>query len=186
MPLLAGLGLAACSTAPGGPRPDTGTRVTQAATAPLADLNLVRAQIPAVLQAARRAPYAEPPLPPGAVRCVALGEAVEALDAVLGPDLDRPPSADDPGLIERGSEAAGDAAVGALRRTAEGVLPLRGWVRKLTGAERHAREVAAAIAAGTLRRAYLKGLGQALGCAPPAAPARPAEPAPPQAPAAPD
>lgn len=43
-------------------------------------------------------------------------------------------------------------------------------MRKLTGAERYAKEVSAAIAAGTIRRAYLKGIGQAAGCAAPAAP----------------
>jgi hypothetical protein len=45
-------------------------------------------------------------------------------------------------------------------------------VRKLSGAERYERKVAAAIAAGSVRRAYLKGLGQAAGCAAPAAPRR--------------
>jgi hypothetical protein len=43
-------------------------------------------------------------------------------------------------------------------------------VRKLDGAERHSKEVAAAIAAGSVRRAFLKGVGQALGCQAPAAP----------------
>jgi hypothetical protein len=50
------------------------------------------------------------------------------------------------------------------------VIPFRGWVRKLDGAERHSKEVAAAIAAGSVRRAFLKGVGQTLGCAAPAAP----------------
>jgi hypothetical protein len=72
----------------------------------------------------------------------------------------------DPGLVERG----GDTAADLLRGTAEGVVPFRGWVRKLSGAERYAKEVAAAIAAGTIRRAFLKGLGQATGCPAPAAP----------------
>jgi hypothetical protein len=38
-----------------------------------------------------------------------------------------------------------------------------------TGAESHARKLAMAIITGTARRAYLKGLGQAEGCSPPAA-----------------
>jgi hypothetical protein len=46
-------------------------------------------------------------------------------------------------------------------------------VRKLTGAERYSREVAAAISAGTIRRAYLKGLGASAGCDAPAAPRKP-------------
>jgi hypothetical protein len=43
-------------------------------------------------------------------------------------------------------------------------------VRKLSGAERHDRFVQAAINGGAVRRAYLKGLGEAHGCQPPAAP----------------
>ncbi len=162
--------LAACSTtpatsdAPARPAAVSPKNVTDAALSPLNDLNLVRADIPEVLQAAMHAPYAAP----GDKSCPALTAAVEALDAVLGADLDAP--ATERSLIERSSDAAGGAAVGALRGAAEGVVPFRGWVRKLTGAERYSRQVAAAIAAGTARRAYLKGLGQAAGCKHPAAP----------------
>lgn len=140
--------------------------VSQAVATPLSDLNLVRAEIPEVLRAAARNAYA----PPAEKNCAAIGAAIQPLDAVLGADLDTPTSPSNPSLIERGSDAAGNAAAGALRGAAEGVIPFRGWVRKLTGAERYAREVAAAIAAGTVRRAYLKGLGEAQGCGSPAAP----------------
>ena len=53
---------------------------------------------------------------------------------------------------------------------ASDAIPFRGWVRKLTGAERHDSFVQAAIIAGGVRRAYLKGLGEARGCDMPAAP----------------
>ena len=147
------LALAACAA------PDP-TRITDAATTPLSDLNLVKAPIPVVLTNAQKQPYAAP-LGAG---CDALAAEVRSLDEVLGADLDAAPSESNPGLIERGSTAAGDAAVGALRRTAEGLVPYRGWVRKLTGAERYSKEVAAAIAAGTVRRAFLKGIVSARGC----------------------
>ena len=140
--------------------------VTQAATTPFSDLNLVRAEIPEVLKAAQREPYGAP----ADQTCAGIAVAVEALEAVLGADLDTPPSASNPSLIERGSSAASNAAAGALRGAAEGVIPFRGWVRKLSGAERYSRDVAAAIAAGSVRRSYLKGMGKALGCTPPAAP----------------
>ena len=166
--------LAACTTAPRQPpagasaaEPAADTRFAQAAATPLSDLNLVREQIPAVLLAAMKAPYATPADP----SCDSLAGEVQKLDAALGADLDTPPTAANPGLIERGSNAVGDAAVGAVRGAAEGVVPFRGWVRKLTGAEKYAREVAAAIAAGSVRRAYLKGLGRSAGCKPPASPA---------------
>jgi hypothetical protein len=162
-------GLAACASKTDGGTSGT-TRVSDAATTPLSDLNVVRASIPPVLLEAQKGPY-KPPAEPG---CAALAAEVTPLEAVLGADLDVPPTAARPSLIERGSGAVGDAAVGALRGAAEGVIPFRGWVRKLSGAERYSREVAAAIAAGTVRRAYLKGLGQARGCTAPAAPAAPA------------
>ena len=133
----------------------------QAVSAPLNDLNLLSAEIPAVLSQALKTPYA---LPPAEQACAASAEELRALDEALGPDLDAPPQPGNPGLIERGSDAAGDAAVGALRRTAEGVVPFRGWVRKLSGAERHSRKVAAAVAAGAVRRGFLKGVRAVKGC----------------------
>ena len=163
LPLLA-LSLAACSTP--APSPDsqskTGTQLTQAATTPLNDLNLVRADIPPVLAAAQKAPYGAP----ADRSCEALAKDVRALDAALGADLDTPLTAANPSLVERG----GDAAMGAVGSAATGIVPFRGWVRKLTGAERYAIEVSAAITAGTIRRAYLKGIGQAASCTAPAAP----------------
>jgi len=135
-------------------------KLAQAAVTPLSDLNLVNAPIPEVLQAAQRAPYAAPQ----DRSCAALMAQVRALDEVLGPDLDTPPSEANPGLVERGGAELGDAATKPLRRTTEGVIPFRSWVRKLTGAERYSRQVAAAIAAGTVRRAFIKGLAVAQAC----------------------
>jgi hypothetical protein len=57
-----------------------------------------------------------------------------------------------------------------MASAASDVIPFRGWVRKLTGAERHDKLVQSAITAGAVRRAYLKGLGEAKGCNPPATP----------------
>lgn len=148
--------------------------ITDIATTPLSDLNLVRTKIPPVLRAAQKHPYA----PPEDKDCAALAEQVKNLDAVLGADLDAPVNPEDPGLVQRGAELASDAAWGVARGVAEGVVPFRAWVRKLTGAEKHAKEVAAAIAAGVVRRSYLKGLGQAAGCEPPASPRGKTPPAP--------
>lgn len=135
-------------------------KVATAATTPLSDLNVVRADIPPVLQAAQAAPYALP----ADASCVGLAAGIRALDEVLGADLDAPASGSNPSLLDRGE----DAATGALQRTAEGVIPFRGWVRKLSGAERYARHVSAAITAGGVRRGFLRGLAAAKGC--PAAP----------------
>ncbi|MEK8030226.1 hypothetical protein AACH06_05265 [Ideonella sp. DXS29W] len=142
--------------------------VAKAVTSPLSDLNLVNAPIPPVLRSALKAPYAAP----AEAGCDALAANVRALDEVLGADLDTPPSPNNPGLVERGSKEVGNAAVGAIKSAAEGLVPFRSWVRKLSGAERYSKEVAAAIAAGTVRRAYLKGLGESRGCDAPASPLR--------------
>lgn len=166
--------IAACATADGTPGPAdndpvarSGAQIATAATTPLADLNLVNAPIPPALAEALRAPYATP----ADTTCDAMATQVKALDAALGTDLDAPAPASDPGLVERGAGLIGGAAADSVRGAAEGVVPFRRWVRKLSGAERYSKEVSAAIVAGTVRRAYLKGLGQARGCAAPASPA---------------
>src|SRR5512133_3205394 len=164
------LALSALLVLPACSKPKT-SGLSEAATAPLGDLNLVRAKIPPILLAAQKAPYG-PPAHPG---CEGLAAEVRQLDAALPPDLDAAP-AENPSLAERGRAEASGAAVGAVRHTAEGLIPFRGWVRKLSGAERHSRLVAEAVAAGLVRRAYLKGLGQAQGCLAPAAPLRPTPP----------
>lgn len=168
---LVAAGLALCLA--GCASPDTakgaakeGVQLQKAVEAPLADLNLVQDKIPVVLEAAVKAPYALP----SQRDCGALANEVRALDGALGADLDTPPSVDDPGLVERGTNLVGDTANDALKSAAESVIPFRGWVRKLDGAERHSKAVAAAIAAGSVRRAFLKGVGQTLGCTAPAAP----------------
>lgn len=164
---LAVVALAGCASTGTNPsQPSTEAKFTQAATTPLTDLNIVRAPIPPVLAQALKTPYAVP----ADLSCAALAADVQALDAALGADLDTPVTDANPSLIDRGTVAAEEAAIGAVRRTTEGVIPFRGWVRKLTGAERYAKEVSAAIAAGSIRRAYLKGLGQAGACPTPAAP----------------
>jgi hypothetical protein len=145
--------LAACSTTDQG-------KVGTAVTTPLTDLNLVNAPIPEALVAAMRAPYALP----ADSECKALAVEIKTLDEVLGADLDAPQSEANRSLLERGSDVTSATAVGALQRTAEGVIPFRGWVRKLTGAERYSTRVAAAITAGGIRRGFLKGIRASKGC----------------------
>jgi hypothetical protein len=144
----------------------TRSAMGEAARTPFSDLNLVRKEIPEVLKTAHQEPYAIPRDP----SCEGIAKEVEALDAVLGADLDTPATGNNPSLIERGADALGDSAGGAIRGAVEGLIPYRSWIRRLSGAERYSREVVAAIAAGTVRRAYLKGIGQAQGCREPAAP----------------
>jgi len=147
------LALAGCTT------PKTSS-IVDAASTPLRDLNVVHAKIPEVLRDAKKHPYGVPE----DQSCEALSAAVRALDDALGPDLDAPVSSSKPRLIERANDAANDAAVDAVRRSAVGVVPFRSWVRQLSGAERYSKEVAAAIAAGAVRRGYLRGLSAGHDC----------------------
>ena len=167
-----GLGvlLAACSSQKSSKNlNDTGTAPEQlggAITAPLNDLNIIHTEIPKILRDAQKNPYTLPT----EQTCPALASQIKSLDEVLGVDLDTPASPKNPGLVERSVDTISDASVSALKRTTEAVVPFRNWVRKLSGAERNSKAVASAIAAGGIRRAYLKGIGQARHCEPPAAP----------------
>jgi hypothetical protein len=137
--------------------------VTEAATTPLTDLNIVHAEIPDILKEARKRPYRVP----ADSSCEALAADVKALDEILGPDIDVPSSPSNPSLLERSTTAAGNEALGAMKGAAQDVVPFRHWVRQLSGAERYSKKVAKAIIAGTVRRSFLKGYGIAQGCAMP-------------------
>jgi hypothetical protein len=137
-----------------------------AVASPLYDINVMRTRIPPVLLEAMDRPY----MLPNPRTCEAVAAQVRPLDEALGPDLDAPPSLENPSAIERGKDAAGQATLGAVGDAASGIIPLRGWVRRLSGAQRHDRYVQAAIVAGAVRRSYLKGMGMQMGCLPPAAP----------------
>jgi hypothetical protein len=131
-----------------------GARITNSVTSPLHDFNLASTEIPAVLGDARKQPYQIPT----DVSCTVLTTNIKQLDDVLGPDVDLV-------AAKRGiSGEIDDAALSAFQSTVEGVVPFRSWIRRLSGAEQHSRDVAAAIAAGTARRAFLKGIGQGLAC----------------------
>jgi len=134
--------------------------VGDAMVSPLSDLNLIQVEIPPILLEARKQPYATS----AEATCETLSAEIGALDVVLGADIDAPPSGADRGLAEQGADVARNAAVNTLQGAANGILPFRGWLRKLTGAERHSREVASAIVAGTVRRAFLKGVRATKSC----------------------
>lgn len=136
-------------------------------SAPLRDANILRTKIPPVLLEAIADPYALPPFPKRPKRgeaCRILAELVKPLDDALGPDLDTPEERQ--GLAHRGREAA----MNWMATAASDVVPFHSWIRKLSGAERHDQLVQNAVTSGAVRRAYLKGQGEAHGCNPPATP----------------
>lgn len=140
----------------------------QAAAAPLYDVNVLRTKIPVVLVAAEAQPY----VLPNPLNCHAIASEIATLDDALGPDLDTLPSESDPSMLARSGQIAEGAAVNIVRGGAQSLIPFRGWVRRLSGAERADRVVREAITAGGVRRAFLKGLGHASQCPQPAAPSK--------------
>jgi len=160
---LAPIGCAIKGTAPD---EDRSTKFGAAVTAPLEDLNLIRTKIPEVLIETSKHPYRKPT----ELSCDSITKEIAELDTALGPDLDTLTSASNESLLGKGGIVVEESAIDAIRSTTRGVIPFSGWVRKLTGAERHSKEVRKAIAAGIVRRAYLKGIGESHGCEAPAAP----------------
>jgi hypothetical protein len=130
---------------------------------PLKDLNVVRDMIPETLLKAKADPYAKPQ----EASCHAVRVEIYELDYALGEDLDADAAADD-SLSKKLANETYNLARGA----ASGLIPYRGVLRRVTGAEKHAREINEARLAGAVRRSYLKGFGESLGCAYPAAPKR--------------
>lgn len=129
---------------------------TTIAKSPLKDVGVVKDKIPQVLIDARKDAYALP----SPLSCKTIFDAVDALDAELQPDLD----------AESTKLKTGMSATEIGETVVHGLTPLRSWVRKLSGAEKNANEVQAAILAGSIRRGYLKGVGLQMHCKPPAAP----------------
>jgi hypothetical protein len=163
------LPLAGCLTERenGSPKVETSSEANReslkrAAQSPLRDLNVLRTKVPGVLLQAMADPYERPPK---GWKCPQLIALVQPLDDALGADLDTP-SQDEDDLMEKGK----GTGLGLMAGAASDAIPFRGWVRKLSGAERHDRFVQGAINAGAVRRAYLKGLGESKGCDPPATP----------------
>ncbi len=182
---LAGVGLAGCGSMPkpqpdgftaksaqaaGSAMGDTYSGMGDAAAAPLRDLNLVHDKVPPVLVRA----YARPYDSTGLDTCPAIAEQVHQIDLALGPDVDIP-RADTPekDMFAKGASFAADAALDAVRSATTGVIPVRSWVRRFSGANRAEQEAKGVALAGSVRRGYLKALGQLKGCDWPAAPLKP-------------
>jgi hypothetical protein len=142
------------------------------AVQPFRDFNLVRSRIPRVLIEAMADPYArtEP------ASCDGIIAQMNRLNLALGPDLDEPVSTEHPGVLTRSEGYAKVAALDAMRSEEQSYIPFDGFIRVLSGADRHDHYVMAAIQAGAIRRGYLKGLGELRQCMPPAVPRHLAHP----------
>lgn len=130
-----------------------GDSAERMATKPLKDLNLMKDEIPPEIQAIIDAPYD--------IRkfktCSQLKGAVRRLTDVLGPDID---SAE----ATKKGQNPGEFMLGAAESVVGGLIPGMGLIRKISGAEAAEKRAKAAVLAGNLRRAYIKGNMRARGC----------------------
>jgi len=140
----------------GQPVGDRDPDAVDVAKTPVTDLNIDKQEIPALLIKAAQRPYDLK----GLNRCAPLIDAVEELDALLGPDLDLPQETRD----RLNAGRLGKSVVGSF-------IPFRGLIREVSGANEHERKVRAAVQAGLARRGFLKGIGQSRGCRYPGRPA---------------
>jgi hypothetical protein len=145
--------------------------LSQAAQAPLHDLNISRQGIPPVLLAAITNPYDRP----RSLDCGEITREIGVLSSALGADFDEPETPQAPSLTQKN----GKVALAIIHGAAETLLPFAGFVRTLSGAQRHDQLVIEAITAGSVRRGYLKGLGESRRCPRPASPIHFLRPPPP-------
>ena len=144
---------------------DTASGVWKTVQTPFEDVGIKQDEIPEKLQRIEINPYAMP----NPLRCDLLQKEIAELDALLGPDIctisdpngTGAPSND---YIDQGSsilhDQAGDQAKSLVG--SQLTLPFRSVVRRVSGADKHAREVAKAYQYGKLRRSFLKGVGMTL------------------------
>ncbi len=144
--------LSACATGQNA----TGKQVEQSmenmATKPLKDLNLMTDEIPPELLALMEHPYSLD----GLRTCKQYKARIERLTSVLGPDVDA--------LTARQGETATETMLDAAESVVGSLIPGAGLMRIFSGAKEAEEKAKAAVLAGSLRRAYLKGSARAKGC----------------------
>ena len=130
-----------------------GNTAENIATKPLKDLNLMKDKIPPEVLAVMKEPYSLK----GIKGCSQFKARITRLTELLGPDVDS-------GLAAKRGQNAGEFALSAAESVAGSLIPGAGLIRKISGAEAAQKKAQAAVLAGQLRRAYLKGTARAKGC----------------------
>ena len=152
--------LAACASKPAGEAvSQTRAGFTDAALSPLEDLNLRKDEVPEVLAA-----ISNPYKVDHSASCADIAAEIATLDAVLPPDWDEVTEEEQATLSERAADTASDGVLGVVASEARGLIPYRGWVRRLSGANSHDKKLRAAFDRGRARRTYLKAIGRTKNC----------------------
>lgn len=153
---LAAPGLAQTVVAPEKVKPE------DVVTSPLDDMNIKKRDVPPALVTAMEKPYDLT----GFKTCAGFRTAIADLDAVLGDDIDVAQDLSD-------DDKRGNTAGAVAKSLIGSVIPFRGVIREISGANARERAWERALYAGSVRRAFLKGVGQQRGCAYPARSATP-------------
>ncbi len=156
---LVALGLPSLAAAQSGEKVDTVREdAVDAVAQPLEDLNLRNKDIPTILIIAQAAPYelAAVTRQKDTNDCQLIGNEIVLLEEMLGPDVDQEPEKES--LANKGLQLGGSLL--------GGLIPFRGVIRQLTGANAEREKMERAIYAGIARRSFLKGYAQGIGCAP--------------------
>ncbi len=124
-----------------------------AVTQPIKDVNLRKDKIPVRLIEIQKAPYDLT----GIEGCNSLSAEIASLRPLLGPDVNEDP---DLSRAEKRERSVSRVAGGILG----GLIPFRGVVREVTGANAAQRRYREAMAAGFARRSFLKGMAYSEGC----------------------
>lgn len=131
----------------------------EAVQSPFEDVGIKKQTIPDKLLEIYANPYAMPE----ENSCEGIETEIMELDELLGPDVctlknqTGTLSSSKGEYVEKGAGFARDQAVGMVSSKVN-VIPFRGVVRQISGAEKHVKLVERSYQAGKLRRAFLKGL----------------------------
>ncbi len=147
------------ATAPGEKPKTTGEMAGDVVTSPLSDINLKKKGIAPLLLAVEKDPYSLD----GIRTCRDVIDAVAQLNTALGPDFDET-------ILESKKQKQGATAMGITGGVIQGLIPFRGLIRELSGANKADLDYRTAIYAGVVRRGFLKGYGAHRRCRAPGRP----------------
>lgn len=131
-----------------------GDTMSGVAEKPLKDLNIIKPEVDPYLEQLMDNPYAMTNLK----NCKQYKAAIARLDSVLGPDVDSAAAQN------QTKQSPAEFALETGASVAGSLIPLSGLIRKISGAEARQKYANAAVYAGGLRRAFVKGLANGKGC----------------------